>query len=127
VTPVAPTVPVVVPPTTGKSGKYLNPGMIETVPFYNTTNDVQSKFYWGTGRPLQTGDTFNAESWNTIPNAPKTAWGIQELAQPGTFQSALNILQGQPSYPQLSPAEQSYLSILDPQARAAFLRSKGLG
>ena len=100
--------------------------MIETTPFYNTTNDVQSKFYWGTGHPLQTGDTFNAQSYNNVPNAPKTAWGIQELAQPATFQSALDILKGQPSYPQLSPAEQSYLSILDPQSRAAFLRSKGL-
>jgi len=38
----------------------------------------------------------------------------------------MDILQGQPSYPHLSPAEQSYLSILDPQARQAFLRSKGL-
>jgi hypothetical protein len=127
VTPVAPTVPVVVPPTTGKSGKYLNPGMIETVPFYKTTNDAQSKFYWGTDRALQTGSEFNADAYNTVPNAPQTAWGIQSLAQPTTFQSALSILQGQPSYPQLSPAEQSYLSILDPQARAAFLRSKGLG
>jgi hypothetical protein len=112
-------------PTTGKS-KYLNPGMIETTPFYKTTNDAQSKFYWGTDRALQTGDTFNREAYNDVPNAPKTAWGIQELAQPATFQSALSILQGQPSYPQLSPAEQSYLSILDPQSRAAFLRSKGL-
>jgi hypothetical protein len=100
--------------------------MIETVPFYNTTNDAQSKFYWGTGRALQTGDTFNAAKWNDVPTAPKTAWGIQELGQPATFQSAMSILQGQPSYPQLSPAEQSYLNILDPQARQAFLRSKGL-
>jgi hypothetical protein len=110
-----------------KPGKYLNPGMIETTPFYNTTNDAQSKFYWGTDRALQTGDTFNRAAYNTVPNAPQTAWGIQNIAQPATFQSALSILQGQPSYPQLSPAEQSYLSILDPQARAAFLRSKGLG
>jgi hypothetical protein len=100
--------------------------MIESIPFYNTTNDVQSKFYWGTGRALQTGDAFNATAYNTVPTAPQTPWGIQNIAQPATFQSALSILQGQPSYPQLSPAEQSYLSILDPQARDAFLRSKGL-
>jgi hypothetical protein len=115
-----------VDPKTVKAGKYLNPGMIATTPFYNTTNDVQSKFYWGNDRALQTGDTFDPVAYNAGTAAPKTPWGIQALAQPATFQSAVDLLRGQPSYPQLSPAEQSYISILDPQARAAFLRSKGL-
>jgi hypothetical protein len=115
-----------VPTTTGTKSKYLNPGMIQSTPFYQTTNDAQSKFYWGADRALQTGDKFNAAAWNAGTNASPTAWGIQETAQPTSFQSAMSILQGKPSYSGLSPAEQSYLSILDPQSAQAFLRSKGM-
>jgi hypothetical protein len=47
--------------------------MIETTPFYKTTNDAQSKFYWG-DRPLMTGNKFDAAKFNEVPDAPKTAW-----------------------------------------------------
>ena len=42
---------------------------------YQTTDPSQSKFYWGS-RSLQTGDQFNAKTWNDVPDAPKTAWGL---------------------------------------------------
>jgi hypothetical protein len=106
-------------------GKYLNPGMIETTPFYKTTNDAQSKFYWG-DRPLMTGSKFDANKWNDVPNAPKTAWGLQTFGQPMTLQQAMSIIQGTPNTASLTPAEQAYLAMLDPTAAQAFLRSKGL-
>jgi hypothetical protein len=99
--------------------------MIETKPFYDTTNDAQSKFYWG-DRALQTGDKFNAKAWNDVPDAPKTAWGLQTFGQPMTMQQAMSVLQGTPNTSSLTPAEQAYLSMLDPMAAQAFLASKGL-
>jgi hypothetical protein len=99
--------------------------MIETTPFYKTTNDAQSKFFWG-DRALQTGDTFNAKAWNDVPDAPKTAWGLQTFGQPMTMQQAMSVLQGTPNTSSLSPAEQAYVSMLDPEAAKQFLASKGL-
>jgi hypothetical protein len=99
--------------------------MIETTPFYKTTNDAQSKFYWG-DRPLMTGDKFDANKFNDLPDAPKTAWGLQTFGQPMTLQQAMSIIQGTPNTASLTPAEQAYLSMLDPQAAQQFLRSKGL-
>jgi len=119
VTPVTPVVPK--QPSDG----FLNPGMIDTTPFYKTTNDTQSKYYWG-DRPLQYGAEFNPNTWNDVPNAPKTAWGVQEFGRPMSLQQAMGILQGTASYPELSPAEQAYLVMLDPQAQEQFLTRKGL-
>jgi hypothetical protein len=110
---------------TNASGKYLNPGMIETTPFYKTTNDAQSKFYWG-DRALQTGDKFDVVKYNDLPNAPKTAWGLQTFGQPMTMQQAMSILQGTPNTSSLSPAEQAYLAMLDPEAARQFLAIKGI-
>jgi len=70
--PVTPVTPVT--PTPVQSGQYLNPGLIETTPFYKTTSPEQSKYYWGTGRPLQYGTEFNAKTWNDVPSAERTAW-----------------------------------------------------
>jgi hypothetical protein len=57
----------------------LNPGWIEPPPFYNTTSPVQSQYYWG-GHGYQEGPTFNAQQYNTVPNAPQAPWGLQEMA-----------------------------------------------
>jgi hypothetical protein len=114
--------------------------MIETTPYYQTTNAAQSKFFWG-DRPLQTGDTFNAQTWNAV-NAPQQAWGIQDFGaqtlgnltgQMNPFvqqydQAGMpvqNPLQMAPAQP-LTPQEQAYLATLDPFSAQAFLRSKGL-
>lgn len=99
--------------------------MIETTPFYKTTNDAQSKFYWG-DRALQTGSKFDAIKYNDLPDAPKTAWGLQTFGQPMTLQQAMSVLQGTPNTSSLSPAEKAYLSMLDPIAAQEFLRGKGL-
>jgi hypothetical protein len=110
--------------------------LIQATPFYHTTNDAQSKFYWG-DRPLQTGDTFNPQAWNAVSNAPTHAWGIQDFGQ-NTLQSLMG--QANPFTPQydmagtpvqqpatpLTPQEQAYLATLDPFAAQAFLRSKGM-
>jgi hypothetical protein len=62
----------VTPPQTGLG---LNAGLIRARPFYNTTNDAQSKFYWG-NHGYQTGTTFNPSLWNQA-EAPMTPWGAQ--------------------------------------------------
>ncbi len=69
------TPPVVQPPVV-QSGQYLNPGLIEATPFYNTTSPEQNQFYWGTERPLQYGTEFNPKTWNDIPSAERTAWSV---------------------------------------------------
>ena len=99
--------------------------MIETTPFYETTNDAQSKFFWG-DRALQTGSKFDANKWNDVPSAPKTAWGLQTFGEPMTMQQAMSIIQGTPNTASLTPGEQAYLQMLDPVAAQAFLKSKGL-
>ena len=81
--PVTPVAPVVVPGT-AVSGVTpgvmrqtgLNPGMMAPTPFYNTTNDTQAKYYWGS-HPMQTGSTFDAAAYNNVPGAPAQAWGNQ--------------------------------------------------
>ena len=74
VEPTVVTPPVVQPPV--PSGQYLNPGLIEATPFYNTTSPEQNQFYWGTERPLQYGTEFNPKTWNDIPSAERTAWSV---------------------------------------------------
>jgi hypothetical protein len=71
----------------------LNAGYIREVPAYNTTNDVQSKYYWGSG-PEQTGTTFNPAIANQY--APATAWGLQTPFQPLTGQELAGMVMGNP-------------------------------
>jgi len=96
-TPVTPIFPIVVPPktvvdpgpgtTTVTPADFtklqiptgLNPGWMAPTPFYQTTSPVQSQFYWGP-HSYQEGPTFNAQQYNTVPTAPKTPWGLQEMA-----------------------------------------------
>jgi len=65
----------------------LNPGYIAPTPFYQTTNDAQSKFYYGS-RPYQTGgptgQVFDPVLYNTAPEAPKIPFGSQAVNQPLT-------------------------------------------
>jgi len=65
----------------------LNPGYIAPTPFYQTTNDAQSKFYYGS-RPYQTGgitgQVFDPVLYNTVPEAPRIPFGSQAVTQPLT-------------------------------------------
>jgi hypothetical protein len=65
----------------------LNPGYIAPTPFYSTTNDAQSKFYWGS-HPYQTGgitgQVFDPVLYNTVPEAPRIPFGSQAVNQPLT-------------------------------------------
>ena len=63
----------------------LNPGYIAPGDFYKTTSPVQSRFYYGqhpyqTGGP--TGQVFDPVLYNTVPEAPRTPWGLQQMAAP---------------------------------------------
>jgi hypothetical protein len=71
----------------------LNAGFIREVPAYNTTNDVQSKYYWGSS-PAQTGTEFNPAIANQY--APATAWGLQTPFQPLTGQELAGMVMGNP-------------------------------
>ena len=105
--PPPPPPPVVVPPVTPEppatSGYGLNPGLIETTPFYNTTNDAQAKYYWG-DHGFQSGPAFNAASYNAVA-APETPWGAQGVAKPLSPEDYLNLAQGLPiQQQQFTPA-----------------------
>jgi len=106
--PVTPKPPVVVPPvvttppTTLSTGVGLNPGMMEPTPFYNTTNDAQSKYFWG-GHGFQAGPTFNAQAYNAVA-APETPWGAQGVAAPMSAQDYEDIIAGRYTPEQFTPA-----------------------
>ena len=100
---VVPPPPPVTPPPVTASGVGLNPGLIETTPFYNTTNDAQSKYFWG-DHGFQTGPTFDAASYNAVA-APETPWGAQGVAAPLSAEDYENIIMGRPFTPeQFTPA-----------------------
>jgi len=122
-TPTTPTTPPVIFPITGTTPKTpsvddgytppqignmtkpitdigLSPGFIKPEPFYNTTNDVQNQYYWGS-HGFQTGDTFDATAYNTVPVAPQNPFGIDQM------------------YEQLTP-EQLAALVQDPAYQAQF-------
>jgi hypothetical protein len=74
-------------PVTGREMPLVNPqtglapGFMAPTPYYNTTNDVQAKYYWGP-HPFQDTTTFNAASYNNAPGAPAVGWGQQEQFRP---------------------------------------------
>ena len=100
--PKPPQPPVVVPPPPPPppvtNGRGLNPGLIETTPFYNTTNDAQSKYYWG-DHGFQTGPKFDAASYNAVA-APDTPWGAQGVAKSLSAKDYENIIMGKPFTPE---------------------------
>jgi hypothetical protein len=69
----------------------LNAGLIRAQPFYNTTNDAQSKFYWG-NHGYQTGTTFNPSLWNqaAAPNTPYGAQSANTALTPAEMDSLIN-------------------------------------
>jgi len=73
-------------------GSGLNPGYIQPKPFYNTTNDAQSKYYWGQ-HGYQYGPTFDAKQYNQVA-APATPWGQQGIATPLTGPEIADIVAG---------------------------------
>lgn len=119
VTPVTPTTPVTpvfpitgtTPKTPGVDDSYtplqfanltkpntdigLSPGFIKPTPFYNTTNDVQNQYYWGS-HGFQTGDTFDAGAYNQVPFAPAQGFGLQEMYQQLTPEQVAELQQ--PAY-----------------------------
>jgi hypothetical protein len=73
----------------------LAPGLINPGAYYNTTSPVQSQFNWS-ARGLQTGDQFNPAAYNAAATADQgpTPWGLQELAQPLSYNQMLNLVTG---------------------------------
>jgi hypothetical protein len=106
--PKPPQPPVVVPPPPPPppvvtNGVGLNPGLIETTPFYNTTNDAQARYYYG-DHGFQTGPKFDAASYNAVA-APNTPFGIQGVARPLSAADYENVIMGRPFTPeQFTPA-----------------------
>lgn len=74
----------------------LSPGFIKPEPFYNTTNDVQNQYYWGS-HGFQTGDTFNAPAYNTVPVAPQNPFGIDQMYEQLTPEQLAALVQN-PAY-----------------------------
>jgi hypothetical protein len=58
----------------------LNPGFIAPQPYYQNTNQVQSKFFYG-ARPYQPGPTFDQALYDQVA-APVTPWGLQQMYTP---------------------------------------------
>ena len=82
----------------------LNPGWLvngANQNFYNTNNPVQNTYYWG-AHPymMNPGDM---SSYNNVPGAPATPFGLQNLQHPIGYDA-----QGKPIYPTASaPATQA--------------------
>ena len=67
----------------------LNPGWVTPSmyqPFYANAGAGQSNYFWGS-HPFQGGNTFNSALYNTVTGAPKTPYGIQQVAGPVVPQS----------------------------------------
>jgi hypothetical protein len=81
----------VTPPLT-QNGKGLNPGYIAPEAFYNTYNNVQSKYNWGS-KGFQTGPKFDARGYNQAYGS-ETPWGLQQMAQPLSGSQIADIIAG---------------------------------
>ena len=75
--------PPPVPPTPPQlpTREMINPGFIQPRAFYNTTNDAQSKFFWGGHGPQFGTNQFDARAYNQAA-APSTPWGLGQVAAP---------------------------------------------
>ena len=54
----------------------LNPGKIRATPYYQTTDPVQSQYYWGQ-RPYMASEA-DLPNYNVIPDAPAIPFGIRQ-------------------------------------------------
>ena len=80
----------------------LNPGYITNVPrYYNNPSPVAAQYYWGQ-RPYQTGTEFDPVLYNTLPVAPPTPFGLQQMYNPQT-QTITNLLRGVGQASQVAP------------------------
>ena len=80
----------------------LNPGYITNVPrYYNNPSPVAAQYYWGQ-RPYQTGTEFDPVLYNTLPVAPPTPFGLQQMYNPRT-QTITNLLRGVGQASQVAP------------------------
>jgi hypothetical protein len=80
----------------------LNPGYITNVPrYYNNPSPVAAQYYWGQ-RPYQTGTEFDPVLYNTLPVAPPTPFGLQQMYDP-TTQTITNLLRGVGQASQVAP------------------------
>jgi hypothetical protein len=70
----------------------LNAGYIKPSNFYNTTDNAQSKFNWGS-HGYQVGPVFNDQQWNAA-YGENTPWGLQQLAKPLTGQQISDLIAG---------------------------------
>jgi hypothetical protein len=78
----------------------LNPGYMtfggHPPPMYQTTNPVQSQYYWGMHPYMQTME--NLGTYNNVPEAPATPFGIQQQQGPWNAQKFINETIGTPQY-----------------------------
>jgi hypothetical protein len=70
----------------------LNPGYITNVPAQYAPSGVRSQFYWGQ-HPYQAGTTFDPALYQTVPAAPVSPYGLQQMYDPRT-QTIENLLRG---------------------------------
>jgi hypothetical protein len=59
----------------------LNPGFVQPTAFYQTFSPVQSRYYYG-AHPYQPGPRFDQTLYNTVPGAPQTPFGLQQMYTP---------------------------------------------
>jgi hypothetical protein len=80
----------------------LNPGYITNVPrYYTNPSPVAAQYYYGP-RPFQPGTTFDPVLYNTLPVAPPTPFGLQQMYDPRT-QTIPNLLRGVGQAAQTAP------------------------
>ena len=84
----------------------INPGYIQPRAFYNTTNDAQSRFYWGNHGPQfvsgNAAQPFDARAYNQVA-APNTPWGLGQVAAPMSPADMEAIMAGTYSAPRGTP------------------------
>jgi hypothetical protein len=85
----------------------INPGYIQPRAFYNTTNDAQSKFFWGGHGPQFVSNNpaqpFDARAYNQAA-APATPWGRGQVAAPLSPADMAAIMAGTYRAPTGTPA-----------------------
>jgi len=77
----------------------LNPGFLTTpTPFYQTTDPVQSQFYWGMHPYIRT--MADIGQYNQVPEAPLVPFGQQQRRQPFDTERFISETIGTPEYQQ---------------------------
>jgi hypothetical protein len=101
----------------------LNAGYIKPSNFYNTYDDAQAKFNWGS-HGYQVGPVFNDQQWNAA-YGEDTPWGLQQLAKPLTGAQIADLIAGKnvPSFNvQAASRRQAYdpSSMVTPNANNTY-------